>query len=403
MASAQEYADYINRMRQLRQQREGGLMTQQQAMADAPKRPMPETTTGTMGQWGSNISNSFKGGVSTFVPDIASNLWDSTKAVGRGIKAAPGVIWSGTKSLEPKPENQQGISNPAKTATLPTTSTPSGLPKQSGTNAQIDANAQAVTTAGGMMGPPNLTTGSGMNSKTFVLGSNNDTIYSGGLGMKPAFDKYGLGNNSTNSVYTPEQMRAMGEGAGQGPMQVIPKSQMQFGNTNATQNAKAAAEYKAFMERTQAAKLAPMPVAQTRRERQAGLDRAANTEQVAASRAASSAENEANRANELAISQGRDKAVVSAAEQGRPLPKETDADKLKSLVQMYETAEPDIQKELWPQIKALLGGEQKPAAQTAKTAVPSTDAIAMLKKNPKLASEFDAKYGAGSSAKHIKG
>lgn len=373
MASAQEYIDYINKMRQLRADRDAGLMTTKDAVGAAPARPKPEQTSGTMKQWGENIIDSFKGGISSVVPDVVSNLWDSTRAVGRGIVATPGVLWKGTKYFDPKPktpedamrERLQTYKSPYqqnKTATITTGSTPSKTVNTPGASSDI-------------MGPPDMTVSSGQVPKRFVLGSGpTNTIYGGALVRKPSVDKYGLNNNFTNSVYTPEQIRAIGDSPGslfapQSPARPI------FGNTtSAAEIAKAAAEYKAFMEGSlkryneflARTGYKSGPQGMTRRERQAQLDRDAALAQQTAWREMAAAENDKNRQAELLGRQIIADAQVAAAKEGKPDAKSQDAALLKEYVAAWSLATEAEKPALMAKIMEIGGGgaqAEKPVAR----------------------------------------
>jgi len=291
MASAQEYADYINRMRALRAQRDAGLVTTPQAVAVAPKPAGMDpvnSQVSTMRQWGRNMAESASGGLKQMGTDIGGNIATSARAVGRGIVAAPSVIWNGKNAQAP--------------AALP--------PYMAGTTAPAPAVRPTSSAPSIQMGPPDMTVGSGMVPKRFVVGNGpTNSIYGGAL----------VSNPTTNSVYTPEQIRAIGDGAGAGPQQT-PRSQITFGNTNATQNAKAAADYKAFMagslERGKAfiADTGYKAPVGTSRTREAALDRQANVDARRVSTENATKENAAERQNKLDVANVMGDASVAAAE-----------------------------------------------------------------------------------------
>ncbi len=280
---------------------------------------------------------------------MGRELGGAIKGAAGNIMGAAQEVWTGKPPAATTPQPPPTAPAPAK---LPTYSKPS-----------VPIDQQIY----GIMGPPDMTVSSGQVPKRFVLGSGpTNTIYGGALVRKPSVDKYGLNNNSNNSVYTPEQIRAIGDSPGslfapQSPARPI------FGNTtSAAEIAKAAAEYKAFMEGSlkrgneflARTGYKSGPQGMTRRERQAQLDRDANVAQQTAAREMAAAENDKNRQAELLGRQIIADAQVGAAREGKPDAKSTDAALLDSLVEAYKNGNDEEKKALFPLILKLGGGEQ---------------------------------------------
>jgi hypothetical protein len=297
---------------------------------------------------------------------IGRELGGAIKGAAGNIMGAAQELWTGKPPAATTPQPPPTAPAPAK---LPTYSKPS-VPTT------VTPQTAVQGASSDIMGPPDMTVSSGQVPKRFVLGSGpTNTIYGGALVRKPSVDKYGLNNNSNNSVYTPEQIRAIGDSVGnlfapQSPPRPI------FGNTtSAAEIAKAAAEYKAFMEGSlkryneflARTGYKSGPQGTTRRERQAQLDRDAALAQQTAARAWAAAENDKNRQAELQGRQIIADAQVGAAKEGttwreRQAQLDRDAALLKEYVEAWSLATEAEKPALMAKIMEIGGGGGAQAA-----------------------------------------